>query len=213
VFGAPAIAAEHLCATPAEVLAAAKRARPGDTVLLRDGTWTDADLRFEAEGAPEQPITLRAQTPGKVILTGRSRLRFAGGHLVVDGLRFEKCHGNNDVIEFRTKSSHLAHHSRLTGCSIVDCSPPQRETNTRWVSIYGTDNRVDHCYLAGKSNLGTTLVVWLKDEPVRHQIDRNHFGFRPRLKVNGGETIRVGDSTTSTFLKRIAAPAASTSTG
>lgn len=192
-----ASAAEHLCTTPAGVAAAAERARPGDAVVLRDGTWSDADLRFEAEGTATQPVTLRAQTPGKVILTGLSRLRFSGSHLVVAGLRFEQCRSGHDVVEFRTRPDRYAHHSRLTDCSWVDCNPPRRETNTRWISLYGTENRVDHCQLASKANLGCTLVVWLKSEPVRHRIDHNHFGPRPRLQVNGGETIRVGDSTTS----------------
>ena len=97
-------AAEKLCTTVAEITAAAKSAQPGDTVLLRDGTWTDADIAFEAGGTADQPITLRAATPGKVVLTGRSRVRIAGQYVVVDGLRFERCHGGAqfDMMDFRT---------------------------------------------------------------------------------------------------------------
>mgnify|MGYP000364267279 CR=1 FL=1 len=29
------------------------------------------------------------------------------------------------------------------------------------LSLYGVSNRVDNCYLKGKANLGTTLIVWL----------------------------------------------------
>ncbi len=200
--GPLASAGERLCATVAELHAAFRTARPGDVVLMRDGTWNDAEIVFEAAGEPNRPITLRGATPGQVVLTGRSRLRFAGAWLVVAGLRFEKS-GHpaiTDVVEFRTSSSRklgYATHSRLTNCSFIDCSPPDRNTNTRYVSLFGHDNRVDHCYLAGKTNLGPSLVVWLDGEPVRHQIDHNHFGPRPELGFNGGETIRVGDSTTS----------------
>jgi poly(beta-D-mannuronate) lyase len=197
-----AAAAETLCATVPELERAFKAARPGDVILMREGVWTDADLKFEAEGAEGRPISLRAATPGKVVLTGRSRVRMAGGYLLVDGLRFERCVGANqfDVFDFRTGTSSttgVAHHSRLTNCAFIDCNPPDKETNTRYVSLHGTDNRVDHCYLAGKTNLGPSLVVWLTNQPVRHQIDHNHFGPRPPLGFNGGETIRIGDSKTS----------------
>jgi poly(beta-D-mannuronate) lyase len=197
-----AFAAETACATVAELQAAFRTAQPGDVFLMRDGNWTDADIVFQAAGKPEQPITLRAATPGKVVITGRSRLRFSGSWLVVDGLRFEKCNDPSiaDVVQFRTSTSRTsgyATHSRLTNCSFVDCSPPDKQTNTRYVSLFGFDNRVDHCYLAGKTNLGPALVVWLDAEPVRHQIDRNHFGPRPELGFNGGETMRIGDSRTS----------------
>ncbi|MDO8544750.1 MAG: polysaccharide lyase 6 family protein [Opitutaceae bacterium] len=202
--GGPVAASERLCATVAELHAAFRTARPGDVFLMRDGTWADADIVFEGTGEPDRPIFLRAATPGQVVLTGRSRVRFSGPWLVVDGLRFEKCGSGSptitDVVEFRTSTSRksgYATNSRLTNCSFVDCSPPDRKTNTRYVSLFGHDNRVDHCYLAGKTNLGPSLVVWLDAGPVRHRIDHNHFGPRRELGTNGGETIRVGDSTTS----------------
>lgn len=195
-------AAETTCGNVPELHAAFRAARPGDVILMRDGTWTDAEIVFQAAGEAEQPITLRAATPGRVVLTGRSRLRFSGTWLVVDGLRFERCNSPaiSDTVEFRTASSRTsgyATHSRLTNCSFIDCSPPDKNTNTRYVSLFGFDNRVDHCYLAGKTNLGPSLVVWLAGEPVRHRIDHNHFGPRPELGFNGGETMRIGDSTTS----------------
>ncbi len=197
-----AAARETLCSTVAEVQAAARVAQPGDVVLLRDGTWRDAEIVFTATGEAERPVTLRAATPGRVIFTGHSRLRFSGQWVVVDGLRFERCDGPkiSDTVEFRTSSSRkdgYAAHSRLTNCTFIDCSPPDKQANTRYVSLFGYDNRVDHCYLSGKTNEGPTLVVWLNGEPVRHQIDHNHFGPRPELGVNGGESMRLGDSTTS----------------
>lgn len=192
-----ALAAEHRVGTPAEIAAAAKIAAPGDVLVMKDGTWTDTKIVFEASGTEAQPITLRAETPGKTVITGASTLRIAGQHLVVDGLSFERCTSAEDVCEFRAHSKRHAFHSRLTNCAFIDCNPPDAKTETRWVSLYGADNRVDHCYVAGKTNRGTTLVVWLGKDAVRHRIDRNHFGPRPRLKVNGGETIRVGDSKTA----------------
>ncbi|HEY3836580.1 MAG TPA: polysaccharide lyase 6 family protein [Bryobacteraceae bacterium] len=178
---------------------AMRKAVPGDTVLLRDGVWTDADLTIEAEGTPGRPITIRAQTPGRTILTGHSRIRIGGRHLVVDGLYFNDGQVTDAVIAFRASPTKLASECRVTRCVVTGFLAKSRETDTKFVSIYGSKNRFDHCYVAGKINLGTTLVVWLKaEDPVAgHLIDHNHFGPRPRLGLNGGETIRVGDSSTS----------------
>jgi poly(beta-D-mannuronate) lyase len=190
----PAPGAERHVRTADEFRTAVSAARPGDVIVLTDGTWRDVDLLFAAEGASEAPITLRAQTPGDVIITGQSRLRIAGRHLVVDGLWFDDVSSGEDVIEFRRSSSDHARDCRLSHCMVTDCNPADLNEDTKWVSLYGSDNRVDHCWIEGKRNAGTTLVVWLSDEPNRHRIDHNYFGPRPRLGENGGETIRVGTS-------------------
>jgi poly(beta-D-mannuronate) lyase len=64
--------------------------------------------------------------------------------------------------------------------------------------LYGSRHRVDHCAFQGKSDKGSTFVVWLGEGNTgQHQIDHNYFGPRDKLGKNGGETIRVGDSKTS----------------
>jgi poly(beta-D-mannuronate) lyase len=188
-------AAEYRVTSAEAVAAASSNARPGDLILMEDGIWKDADILFEAEGTAEQPIRLRAQTPGKVVLTGRSRLRVAGSHLVVEGLWFKEGDaGTKDVLEMRANTSKHAHHCRVTNCAISDYNPTDRETENKWISLYGTHNRVDHCALVGKRNAGQSLVVWLSGKPNYHQVDHNYFGPRPELGSNGGETVRVGTS-------------------
>lgn len=170
--------------------------KPGDTVVLSDGTWRDADLVFRGEGTAGAPITLRAETPGKVVLTGASRLRLTGAHLVVDGLLFQDCmlQKGQAVVAFRDGDERVATHSRLTNSAIIDCNPPDFLTDYKWVSLYGADNRVDHCRFSGKNHQGTLLVVWLDGQPNRHRIDHNFFGPRPPHDRNGAEIIRVGTS-------------------
>ncbi len=197
---APA-AAQTSARTPAELQRAIKRAQPGDVIIMEDGRWTDADIRFEAQGAVGDSIYLRARTPGQVVLDGASRLRIGGQYLVVDGLRFEggALEGGH-VIAFRINedSARQARHCRLTNSAVIDYNPPDTLTEYKWVSLYGTDNRVDHNYLAGKRHDGATMVVWLEppplDVPNRHRIDHNLFGARPPLGKNGAEAIRIGTS-------------------
>jgi poly(beta-D-mannuronate) lyase len=183
-----------LVSNPTELTRAVAAVRPGDTITMADGNWKDVDLLFEGEGAAEKPITLRAQTPGKVILSGTSRLRIAGRYLVVDGLCFRDGAARDHVVAFRASPAKLARHCRLTNSAIIDYNPPEKQPGSKWVSLYGTHNRVDHCFFKGKTDVGTTLVVWLSDQPNYHRIDHNHFGPRPPLGENGGETIRVGTS-------------------
>jgi poly(beta-D-mannuronate) lyase len=194
----PCQAAETRAASARELVQAIKTARPGDTIVMANGAWRDTTIDFAARGEAGRPITLRAETPGKVVLGGRSRLGIGGKHLVVDGLLFKGgTLESGSVIAFRGDDKEPAGDCRLTNCAIVDYSPKDTKADTKWVSLYGERNRVDHCYFAGKTNNGTTLVVWVGDRPNGHTIDFNHFGPRPPLGFNGGETIRVGTSDVS----------------
>ncbi len=178
-----------------EIANAMKTAQPGDTLMMRQGVWTDQNIIFQGQGAKDAPIVLKAEKPGFVILNGTSSLRIGGKYLEVSGLHFVGGFSRSGApIEFRNGSSNPAHFCRLTNTAIIDYNPPSSSTDYKWVSIYGTYNRVDHCFFEGKTHSGTTLVVWLDGKPNYHLIDYNYFGFRPELGVNGGETIRVGTS-------------------
>jgi poly(beta-D-mannuronate) lyase len=150
---------------------------------------------FQANGTKSAPILLRSETYGGVILTGSSNLKICGRNLIVDGLLFRDGSSHSgDVIEFRGPGGE-SDSCRLTNSAIINYNPADSTKDNKWVSLYGAYNRVDHCYFRGKSNSGTTLVVWLSNRPNYHQIDHNYFAYRPVLYGwNGGETIRVGTS-------------------
>jgi poly(beta-D-mannuronate) lyase len=175
-------------------------AQPGDTLVMTNGNWLNSRIIFTGSGTSQNPIVLRAETPGQVFLIGESNLRIGGNHLIVDGLVFTNGYSpSGGVVEFRNNSDSQTNYSRLTNCAIIDYNPSVKETDYKWVSLYGTYNRVDHCYLKGKTHNGATLVVWLSATPNYHLIDSNYFGERPELGVNGGETIRVGTSDWSMY--------------
>lgn len=166
---------------------------PGDMVILKNGTWEDQAIVFKGKGTEAEPIVLKAETAGQVILTGSSTLSIAGDYLQVESLKFANGNAGGSVIEFR-RGSVLANHCRLTNTTIVDYSPSDKTVDSKWVSLYGTYNRVDHCSFSGKTNQGTTLVVWMDNTPDNHLIEYNYFGPRPVLGTNGGESIRIGTS-------------------
>ncbi|HEY0681304.1 MAG TPA: polysaccharide lyase 6 family protein [Steroidobacter sp.] len=197
VIGCGAVAAKEIrVGDQAAYATAVKQAQPGDVIALADGEWRDFQILFEGRGTADRPITLTAQTKGRVLITGKSNLRLAGEYLVVSGLVFRDGHTpTGDVISFRRDSKRPASHSRVTEVVIDAFNPPERSRQDLWVSMYGQSNRVDHSQFVGKTNAGVTLAV-IRDAPVadRHRIDHNYFGFRPPLGSNGGETIRIGTS-------------------
>ena len=187
-----------LVSTSQEFDAAVSEASAGDTILLKNGIWEDVLLEFYAVGEAEKPIVLKAQTPGEVILSGSSRLKIFGEYLVATDLDFQNgSSSGNAIVEFRKSSSELAENCRLTNSRILNYNPASDDIDYKWVSIYGSNNRVDHCNFDGKNNEGALLVVWLTGEANHHRIDHNYFANIPRLGRNGGETIRIGTSTNS----------------
>ena len=171
---------------------------PGDSIILRDGIWNDFEIIFEGHGEPGLPITLRAETPGQVYITGQSNLALAGEYLLVQGLVFRDGYTpSQSVISFRKSKAALANNSRVTQTVIHNFTNPERFEADYWVAIYGKNNRFDHNHLEGKRNRGVTLAVRLDSDASRenyHRIDHNYFGPRPTLGSNGGETLRVGTS-------------------
>src|SRR6266850_1232606 len=66
LFGLFARAADIKVSSAADIAAALPNARPGDTLVIFDGTLIDQAILFKATGAAEKPITLRAQTPQRL---------------------------------------------------------------------------------------------------------------------------------------------------
>ncbi len=195
-LGAPLRAAEHWVSTASALEDAIDAAQPGDSIILRNGVWSDVEIRFGGEGTAAQPITLRAETPGEVLLTGESSLLIGGQWLVVDGLVFTAGYvtETSHVIQFRI-SSREAEDCRVTNTAIMVYNPPDPALRYFWVSLYGRRNRVDHCYFSGQAHDGVTLVVWHDGTVNEHRIDHNHFAHHASGGgANGWETMRVGTS-------------------
>jgi poly(beta-D-mannuronate) lyase len=181
-----------------ELKAANKQAQPGDIIILQNGEWKNVTIALNCTGTKEKPVIFKAQTPGKVILSGNSMLKLGGDFIVVDGLYFLNGYaGDNAVVDFRVNKNELANSCRVTNCVINDFNNPKRMDENNWVLFYGKNNRLDHCSFINKKNMGVLLAVVLDDDRSRenfHFIDHNYFGVRIPLASNGGEIIRVGVS-------------------
>lgn len=184
-----------------ELNTAIENSKAGDEIVLSNGVWKDVEIVFTGTGTKAQPITLRAETTGKVFIEGVSNLQIAGEYLQVEGLFFRNGYSpTKDLIAFRTDAKKVANYCSVSNCVILDFNKPQRDQDDLWVQFYGTHNKLEHCYIAGKTNGGPTVRVDLKgNQSIRnfHQIVNNHFGPRPRKGGARGETIQLGSSFTS----------------
>ena len=172
----------------------------GDVVVWRDGTYDGETVALKGAGTAENPVVLRAETPGGVCFTGTSRLTIEGVCVEASGFRWrdpEPVKGKS-VVTFAKGS---------TGCKLDDCAitgdatAEDAATDTKWVSLYGTENTVCNCTFRDKRNIGCLLVVWLETDIVpRHTISCNRFERPATLRdaggkaINGQETIRIGTS-------------------
>jgi len=177
-----AIAAEYRVGDAVQLASVTERLQPGDVVVMTNGDWTNQSLVFMGRGTADRPVTLRAETPGKVALGNGSTLAIGGEHVTVSGLAFGEGASERPAVELRGRNC------RLTETAIVGGQ------YKFFVHLRGVSNRIDHCYLAGKTNVHPTLQVEVEGRPNHHVIDYNYFGPRPPLRRNGGETIRVGYS-------------------
>lgn len=195
----------RIVSNPAELDEAIKKAQPGDNIVLANGVWKDVEIKFRGKGTKENPITLKAETEGKVSIEGESYLKFGGEYLVVEGLHFKNGFSpSNAVIDF--KISHkdtldeIAFNCKVINCVIEDFNKPKRDNSDLWVQFWGRHNELSNCYIAGKTNRGPTVRVSIEGiESINnyHQIINNHFGPRPVKGGPSGETIQLGNSYTS----------------
>lgn len=179
--------------TPTELSAAVRAARPGEMVVLRDGAYRDQKMTIEkAIGAPGKPITIRAQTPGRVVFSGASSLEIENSsQIVVSGLVFER--GTAEPLLLRDTQQ-----CRVTDCAVIECNPLGAQ-RLHWIRIAGARserNRVDHCFASGKRKDGVVLTVEGAEGkmPQHTRVDHCHFKDVIRAVSNGMETIRVGTS-------------------
>lgn len=172
----------------------------GSVVVWRDGVYADQIAEAKCAGTADKPVVLRAETPGGVCFTGTSRLTVSGSHAEAAGFWWR----NPQPVSGKAVVT-LAKGS--TGCTLRDCAitgdntQQDAATDTKWVSLYGTKNRVEGCTFRDKRNIGTLLVVWLETGVTpAHTIAGNRFERPVTLygsngkAANGQETIRIGTS-------------------
>lgn len=184
--------------SPAALKVAVHKARPGDVIQLKNGIWNNSTIELQGHGTAKAPITIMPQTPGGVIFSGQSCIQIGGTYLLIKGFHFKDGYSpRREAISFRINNKLLANNCRVSEMVIENYSNPQRFKSDTWITLYGKNNRIDHCTFVNKLNTGPVIIAELDDERSQeneHSIDHNYFKGRQRFGSNGGETIRIGVS-------------------
>lgn len=172
----------------------------GDTIVWADGVTSDVELDIVGvDGTENHPITLRAATPGGVILHGETQFKIGSKHWVIAGFHFAGKAGefnSYNTFQFRSNNGTPAHHVRLTNCAFTNLTSD--DDTSKWVLVFGRSNSIDHCHFSGKNKKGALLTIelgYLKaGETANHRISHNYFGEVTPQPGSDNETIRIGAS-------------------
>lgn len=174
----------------------------GGEIIFRDGTYNDMSLSFSAAASEENPLIIRAETPGGVIFTGTSHMEISGSNVTIQGFSWkDPKYSGEYLVLFRTGSEHCG----MSLCTIDGSGNSiDAESKTKWVNLYGTGHVVEKCSFTNKKNMGALLVVWLEEGTEAGHMIRNNMFSRPDTildqegePANEQETIRIGDSSHS----------------
>ena len=115
-------------------------AMPGDTIILETGTH-EADLSTESDGEPSEPITLKGDGEGEVVVTSEGEvLQIDHSHWRIEGLILDGQYGSADTLDINDGAHFLVVNNvevRRSGRDCVDMGDPS------YVQI--ENSRIHHC--------------------------------------------------------------------
>jgi poly(beta-D-mannuronate) lyase len=180
----------------------------GETLCLASGSYSGLDLTFGGTGTSTAPITIAAEVPGTVTIGGEVFVGMTGEYVVFQGFVFKDGQIDSSLIQTRANSNTACNNCRITEITMINMDEGN-DDSTKWIQIYGENNRFDHNWIQGKTTQGALLIVERGQTPGtedRTQIDHNYFGDRPPKEGlayadgsdNEYEGIRIGSSDTHT---------------
>jgi len=191
---------------PDDLADAVNASTNGGVFIVENGTYNDFESSFEVVGTANNPVVIKAETIGGVVLTGESHFVFKKSAFVtLQGFIFDG-QGEDSLV-------------KLEGCNNIRITRNIFELETtesiKWVFIGGVwndniypfnfpshHNRIDHNLFQNKDTPGHYLTVDgsfddTGSEEVYYQsqydkIDHNYFKNNGPRAVNEQESIRIG---------------------
>ncbi len=181
-------------------------AGPGATITLADGIWKDVFIDIDKNGTASAPITVTAQNPGAVLMTGNSRVYMEGNYIIVSGLVFQDA---ENLVASSSEIEPVFELKRCNNCKVLNNkidsyngTEAQKELKFKWILTDGQHNEIAYNSFIGKYGIGSIINDNRNStEPDYLQIHHNYFaGRRPINGVNDDndqDAIRIGNSSTS----------------
>ncbi|USD63205.1 polysaccharide lyase 6 family protein [Vibrio sp. SCSIO 43140] len=201
------VSAEQVEALKAQI----ENAKDGETITIADGKYSNlGHMLVKANG-----VTIKAETEGKVWLTGLVQFELTGNDITLDSLVFTeggpaerfggvRMMGNGNTLQNST--FYYFNHDYAY-------EPDERRSEYPkylWVSLWGKDGKVINNRFEGKQKRGTLIGVQKDETPDNHLIANNIFvdqkqnqfnelAIKEAVRYNGNswEAIRIGDSKAS----------------
>ena len=196
----------QLVSNTVELNTALNGAGPGTTIILADGIWQDVFINLDENGSETQPITITAQNPGSVLMTGNSRVYLEGSYLTLSGLVFQ------DPENLDASSSEIEPIIELKKCDYckiinnkIDSyngTEEQKELKFKWILNDGQYNEIAYNSFIGKYGIGS-IINDNRNTTAPDYLDIHHNYFANRTPINGinddndQDAIRIGNSSTS----------------
>ncbi|MFS1414364.1 alginate lyase [Vibrio sp. 10N.286.49.C2] len=197
--------------TVAELKQQIENAQDGATIVIPNGKYSGLGQTV----VTANNLTLVAENPGSVWLTGLVQLELKGNGITVDGLvfteggpseRFGAIRMMGNSITLQNSTFYYFNHDYAY-------EPDERRSEYPkylWVSLWGKDGKVINNRFEGKQKRGTLIGVQKDDTPDNHLIANNifldqkpnqfnEFDIKEAIRYNGNswEAIRIGDSKSS----------------
>ncbi|KST69264.1 chondroitinase-B domain-containing protein [Mastigocoleus testarum] len=169
------------------------KAKPGDSLVLKDGIYRDLSVHLNQPG-----IEFRAETPGGVTITGSSDIYIEADHVSVSGFKFDRITDDMAVVQFSG-----ARYSRLSNNAFYDSGNGVKD-HIIDLGSSSQYNRVDRNLMVGNKSIGIAVGGTRKISSKRdnieqlnnwyNRIERNYLKDVPYPggRVNGREGIQLG---------------------
>lgn len=189
-----------------ELNSAISSASPGTTIILADGTWNNTFININKNGTAAEPITITAENPGLVLMTGNSRVYMQGNHLTVSGLVFQDpanlvLDGDDiePVIELKNCNNCKIINNKIDAYNGTES---QKSLKFKWILTDGQYNEIAYNSFIGKYGVGSIINDNRNsNNPDYLRIHHNYFADRTPINGinddNDQDAIRIGNSSTS----------------
>ncbi|MBS3124622.1 right-handed parallel beta-helix repeat-containing protein, partial [Candidatus Woesearchaeota archaeon] len=180
----------------------AARLKPGEVLVINDGTYDNWDLTITSSGTSGNPIVIRPETLHGVKFTGGSTISLEGNYIEIREFTFENnfVNGNIDIQDGK-------HHNRITQNYFINSG--DRDTQAGIVILSpenSNNNRVDHNIWVNSQSKNLVLAASKVTKGVvsnHNRIDHNVFRDMTQFKdadgnvANGFEPVQFGQRPTN----------------